>query len=108
MSIRAKKTSLDLGAVHQGDKKGLRSYVRRFNLVRIQIQGLSDEVAYTDFFKGLKDGSAFKFDLVRKRIFTLQEALLEAEAYIQATELCSTSKQSDSMKSDKPKWSRQE
>ena len=66
MNIPAKKTSLDLGAIQQGDKEGLRSYVRRFNLMRIQIQGLCDEVAYTDFFKGLKDGSTFKFTLVQE------------------------------------------
>ncbi|XP_021733430.1 uncharacterized protein LOC110700230 [Chenopodium quinoa] len=108
MNIPAKKTSLDLGAIQQGDREGLRSYVRWFNLVTIQIQGLSDDVAYTNLFKGLKDGSAFKFDLFRKRISTLQEALMEAEAYIQETELYSTSKQSDSKKSDKQKGSRQE
>ena len=68
--------------------------------MRIQIQGLPDEVAYTDFFRGLKDGSTFKFDLVRKRVATLQEALIEAEAYIQATDLC-TMKQSDGKRFDK-------
>ena len=66
MNIPAKKTSLDLSTIKQGEREGLRSYVRRFNLVRIQIQGLSDEVAFTDFFKGLKDGSTFKYELVRK------------------------------------------
>lgn len=82
MNIPARKTSLDLGDIQQGDREGIRSYVRRFNLMRIQIQGMSDEVSYTDFFKGLKDGSTFKFDLVRKRVATLQEALMEVEAYI--------------------------
>lgn len=106
MNIPAKKTSLDLGNVQQGDREGLRSYVRRFNLVRIQIHGLSDEVAFTDFFKGLKDGSTFKYELVRKQIFTLQGALREAKAYIQATELCSSNKQSDHKKSDRQKESR--
>ena len=67
----------------------------------LQIQGLSDKVAYTDFFKGLKDGSTFKFGLVRKRFATLQEALMEAEAYIQATEVYAIKKPSDPKKSDK-------
>ena len=80
--------------------------LKRFNLIRIQIQGLSDEVAFTDFFKGLRDGSTFKFDLVRKGAFTLQAALREAESYIQATDLCSPGSQSDSKKSDKQKDSR--
>jgi retrotransposon gag protein len=101
MNIPAKKTTLDLGTIQQGEKEGLRSYIRRFNLMRIQIQGLPDEVAYTDFFRGLKDGSTFKFDLVRKRVATLQEALIEVEAYIQATDLCNTGKQSDGRRFDK-------
>src|SRR6185437_1867794 len=103
MNIPAKKTSLDLSTIKQKEREGLRSYVRRFNLVRIQIQGLSDEVAFTEFFKGLRDGSTFKFDLVRKGAFMLQAALREAESYIQATDLCTPGIQSDSKKSDKQK-----
>ncbi|XP_021727212.1 uncharacterized protein LOC110694346 [Chenopodium quinoa] len=101
MNIPAKKTSLDLGAIQQGDEEGLMSYVRRFNLMRIQIQGLSDDVAYIDFFKGLKDGSTFKLDLVRKRVSTLHEALMKAEAYIQAMELCAVKLPTDYKRSDK-------
>ncbi|XP_021728738.1 uncharacterized protein LOC110695819 [Chenopodium quinoa] len=71
--------------------------------MKIQIQGLSDELAYKEFFKGLKDESPFKFDLIRKRVATLQEALMVADAYIKATELCNISKQSDSRRSDKKK-----
>ncbi|XP_021756212.1 uncharacterized protein LOC110721385 [Chenopodium quinoa] len=106
MNISAKKTSFDLGAMVQGDREGLRSYVRQFNLERIQVQGVLDEVAYTDFFKGLKNGSQFKFDLIRKRVFTLPEALREAETYIQVSEFCSSSKQMDKKRYDKQKCSR--
>ncbi|XP_021718800.1 uncharacterized protein LOC110686482 [Chenopodium quinoa] len=69
--------------------------------MRIQIQELSDDVAYTDFFKGLKDGSTFKFDLVRKRVSTLHEALMKEEAYIQAMELCTVKLPADYKRSDK-------
>ncbi|XP_021729506.1 uncharacterized protein LOC110696506 [Chenopodium quinoa] len=69
--------------------------------MRIQIHGLSDEVAYTDFFKGVKDGSTFKFDLVRKRVSTLYEALMKAEAYIQALELCAIKTPSEYKRSEK-------
>ncbi|XP_021740053.1 uncharacterized protein LOC110706436 [Chenopodium quinoa] len=71
MNIPTKKTSLNLSTIRKGEREGLCSYVRRINLVRIQIKGLSDKVVYTDFFKGQKDGSTFKFDLVQKRVFTL-------------------------------------
>ena len=54
----------------------------------------------------MRDGSTFKFDLVRKGAFTLQAALREAKSYIQATDLCSPGSQSDSKKSDKQKDNR--
>ncbi|XP_021739691.1 uncharacterized protein LOC110706082 [Chenopodium quinoa] len=101
MNIPARKKTLDLVAVQQGEKEGLRSYIKRFNLMRIQIPNLPDEVAYTDFFKGLKDGSNFKFDLVRKRVATLQEAMMDAETYIQAVDLCHMGKQGDQKRSEK-------
>ncbi|XP_021739588.1 uncharacterized protein LOC110705972 [Chenopodium quinoa] len=101
MNIPARKTTLDLEAIQQGEKEGLRSYIKRFNLMRIQMPNLPDEVAYTDFFKGLKDRSNFKFDLVRKRVATLQEAMMEAETYIQAVDLCHMGKQGDQKRSEK-------
>ena len=49
---------------------------------RMQIPGITNEVAFTDFYKGLRQRSDFMFDIVRKQLFTLPEALAEAERVI--------------------------
>ncbi|XP_021861410.1 uncharacterized protein [Spinacia oleracea] len=88
-----KKTSMHLGRIQQGKDKSLRSYVRRFNLESGQIPDLPDGVAFDNFFMGLKKGS-FKFDLVKKSVRTMADALDEAESFIHATEICSVPKES--------------
>ncbi|KAL2898004.1 Tetraacyldisaccharide 4'-kinase, partial [Bienertia sinuspersici] len=86
-----KKTSMHLGKIIQQQGESLRSYVKRFNLEMLQIPGLSDQVADDSFVKGLQT-SRFKFDVVKKGQRPLQEILVEAESYIHATEICSTTK----------------
>ncbi|XP_048502817.1 uncharacterized protein LOC125498620 [Beta vulgaris subsp. vulgaris] len=63
------KPSMHLGKVVQGPKEALRSYVK-----------------------------SFKFDLVKKKISTLTEALKEAEAFIHATEVCAEAKHMEAKK----------
>lgn len=84
-----RKTSMHLGKVIQGPSDSLRSYVKRFNLEMLQIPDLSEGVAFDNFVKG---SSRFKFDVVKKGIRTLPEIMMEAESYIHATEICSTTK----------------
>ena len=86
-----KKTSMHLGKIIQGQNETLRSYVKRFNLEMLQIPGLPEGVAFDNFVKGLYP-SRFKFEMVRKKIQTLPEILVEAESYIHATEICSATK----------------
>ncbi|XP_056695533.1 uncharacterized protein [Spinacia oleracea] len=88
-----KKTSMHLGRTQQGKDESLRSYVRRFNLESGQIPDLPDGVAFDNFFRGLKKGS-FKFDLVKKSVRTMADALDEAESFIHATEICSVPNES--------------
>ena len=88
---REEKTSLSLGNVKQGKNETLRSYVQRWNLEALQEEGLSDELAFDKFFRGLRDG-AFKFDMVRRKCRTLKAILEEAESFIRAQELCATAK----------------
>ncbi|KMS94188.1 hypothetical protein BVRB_023920 [Beta vulgaris subsp. vulgaris] len=83
---------MHLGKVIQGPKEALRGYVKRLNLEALQIQDLNAGVAFDAFIRGLRPGS-FKFDLVKKKITTLTEALREAEAFIHATEVCAEAKQ---------------
>ncbi|XP_048493534.1 uncharacterized protein LOC125494065 [Beta vulgaris subsp. vulgaris] len=91
------KASMHLGKVVQGPKEALRSYVKRFNLEALQIQDLNAGVAFDAFIRGLRPDS-FKFDLVKKKITTLTEALKEAEAFIHATEVLAEAKQPEAKK----------
>ncbi|XP_056697832.1 uncharacterized protein [Spinacia oleracea] len=84
---------MHLGRIQQGKDESLRSYVRRFNLESGQIPDLPDGVAFDNFFRGLKKGS-FKFDLVKKSVRTMADALDEVESFIHATEICSVPKES--------------
>ncbi|XP_057250029.1 uncharacterized protein LOC130591124 [Beta vulgaris subsp. vulgaris] len=88
---------MHLGKVVQGPKEALRSYVKRFNLEALQIQDLNAGVAFDAFIRGLRPG-CFKFDLVKKKITTLTEALKEVEAFIHATEDCAEAKHSEAKK----------
>ncbi|XP_048496343.1 uncharacterized protein LOC125495613 [Beta vulgaris subsp. vulgaris] len=90
---------MHLGKVVQGPKEALRSYVKRFNLEALQIQNLNVGVAFDAFIWGLRPGS-FKFDLVKKKISTLTEALPEAEAFIHATKVCAEAKQLETKKTE--------
>ena len=82
-----KKTSMHLGKIIQNKDESLRNYVRRFNTESLQISDLTDCVAFDNFIRGLRPGS-FKFELVKKGISSIQDALREAERFIQATEIC--------------------
>ncbi|XP_048501328.1 uncharacterized protein LOC125497707 [Beta vulgaris subsp. vulgaris] len=73
---------MHLGKVIQGPKEALRSFVNRFNLEALQIHDMNAGVAFDAFIRGLRPES-FKFDLVKKKITTLAEALREA-----AVEVC--------------------
>lgn len=88
---QARKTSMHLGKVEQGPNESLRSYVQRFNLKMLQIPDLADCVAFDNFIKGLAP-TRFKFEIVRKGMHTLQEVRMEAESFIPAIEICSTTK----------------
>ncbi|XP_010667376.1 uncharacterized protein LOC104884429 [Beta vulgaris subsp. vulgaris] len=85
------------GKIIQGPKEALRSFVKRFDLEAFQIQDLNVGVAFDAFIRGLRPGS-FKFDLVKKKITTLAEALRDAEAFIHATDVCAEGKHSETKK----------
>lgn len=83
-----RKISAHLSNIVQKDCESLRSYVQRFTNETLLILGLSDQVTYDHFLRGLHPYSSFKFVLVRRKCTTLQDALNEAENYIHAQELC--------------------
>ncbi|XP_010667556.2 uncharacterized protein LOC104884577 [Beta vulgaris subsp. vulgaris] len=91
------KTIMHLDKIIQGPKEALRSFVKRFNLEALQIQYLNAGVAFDAFIRGLRPES-FKFELVKKKISTLTEALREVEAFIHATEVCAEAKHPEAKK----------
>ena len=97
------KTSIDLGKIRQGEQETLRSYVHRFNNESLQITGLTEEVAFHNFFKGLLDRSRFKFDIVHKGVRSMAEVMYEAKSYIRATKLYSMSQNKKGKEKDRPR-----
>ncbi|XP_021737540.1 uncharacterized protein LOC110704061 [Chenopodium quinoa] len=90
-NIPPRKPSLDLATIVQAKNEGLRSYVQRFNQKKAQIHNLSDEMAYSEFLRGLRH-NGFKFDLIRKKVRTYAGVLREAEACIEVADFCSLTK----------------
>ena len=106
-NIPPRKTSLNLATIVQEKNEGLRSYVQRFNQEKAQIHNLPDEMAYSEFLRGLRH-NGFKFDLVRKKIRTYAGVLREAEAYIEAADFCSLTKAEAPAKGAEKKPSQQD
>lgn len=96
---QARKTSMHLDKVLQGQNESLHSYVQRFNLEMLQIPDLADGVAFDSFIKGLAP-TRFKFDIVKKGVKSLQEVLTEAESFIHATEISAATKPEKEKKED--------
>ncbi|XP_056695454.1 uncharacterized protein [Spinacia oleracea] len=90
MAYKRKERQVCIYAAFRKDES-VRSYVKRFNLEAGQISDLPDGVYFDNFIRGLKKGS-FNFDLVKKSVRTMAEALDEDESFIHATEICSVSK----------------
>ena len=57
----------------------------------MQIQDINAGVVYDAFIRVIRPGS-LKFDLVKKKITILREALKEVEAFIHAIEVCAKAK----------------
>ena len=106
-NIPPRKTRLNLATIVQGKNEGLRSYVQRFNQEKAQIHNLPDEMAYSEFLRGLRH-NGFKFDLVRKKIRSYAGVLREAEAYIEAADFCSLTKSEQPAKGAEKKQSSQQ
>ncbi|XP_048493023.1 uncharacterized protein LOC125493597 [Beta vulgaris subsp. vulgaris] len=80
-------------------KKGFKKFCKRFNLEAFQILDPNAGVAFDAFIRGLRPGS-FKFDLVKKNITTLAEALREAKPFINATKVCAEVKHPEAKKAE--------
>ncbi|XP_021866463.2 uncharacterized protein [Spinacia oleracea] len=82
------KTSMHLRRLQQGSDETLWSCVKTNNMEAGQIPDFPDKATLNNFVRGLNKGS-FKFDLIKKNVKTMADALDEAEAFIHATEIYS-------------------
>ncbi|XP_021743268.1 uncharacterized protein LOC110709365 [Chenopodium quinoa] len=106
-NIPPRKTSLNLATIVLEKNEGLRSYVQRFNQEKAQIHNLPDEMAYSEFLRGLRH-NGLKLNLVRKKIRTYAGVLREAEAYTEAADFCSLTKTEAPAKGVEKKSSQQD
>ncbi|XP_048502970.1 uncharacterized protein LOC125498745 [Beta vulgaris subsp. vulgaris] len=83
---RREKTTGELISIKQGDSKSLRDYVGRFNAEVVTIPSLQQEVAVLALWTGLKEGTAFRSYLGRKKLTSLTEVLGKANDFIRGKE----------------------
>ncbi|XP_048490005.1 uncharacterized protein LOC104899480 [Beta vulgaris subsp. vulgaris] len=68
---RREKTAGELMSIKQGETKSLRDYIGRFNSEAIIIPSLQQEVAVLALMTGLREGTAFRSYLGRKKLTSL-------------------------------------
>ncbi|XP_048502738.1 uncharacterized protein LOC125498552 [Beta vulgaris subsp. vulgaris] len=83
---RREKTTGELMSIKQGDSESLRNYVGRFNAKAITIPKLQQEVAVLALMTGLKERTAFRSYLGRKKLTSLTEVLGKANDFIRGEE----------------------
>ncbi|XP_010665728.1 uncharacterized protein LOC104882989 [Beta vulgaris subsp. vulgaris] len=83
---RMEKTTAELMSIKQGDSESLRDYVGRFNVEAVTIPSLQQEVAVLALMTGLKEGTAFRSYLGRKKLRSLTKVLGKANDFIRGEE----------------------
>ncbi|XP_010695400.1 uncharacterized protein LOC104908047 [Beta vulgaris subsp. vulgaris] len=83
---RREKTTGKLMSIKQGESESLRDYVGRFNAEAVTIPSLQQEVTVLALMRGLKEGTAFRSYLGRKKLTSLIEVLGKANDFIRGEE----------------------
>ncbi|XP_010681269.2 uncharacterized protein LOC104896250 [Beta vulgaris subsp. vulgaris] len=73
-------------SIKQGDSEILRDYMGRFNAEAVTIPSLQQEVAVLALMTGLREGTAFRSYLGRKKLTSLTEVLGKANDFIRGEE----------------------
>ncbi|XP_073121284.1 uncharacterized protein [Henckelia pumila] len=84
-SKRYKKTAYSLFEAKQSGEESLRTYIKRFNKIALEVPTCAQETKITDFTQGLREGEFFK-SLVKKAPRTFEDLLARAEKYINMEE----------------------
>ena len=83
---RREKTTGKLMSIKHGDSESLRDYVERFNAEVVTIPSLQQEIAVLALMTGLKEETAFRSYLGRKKLTSPTEVLGKANEFIQGEE----------------------
>ena len=83
---RREKTTGELMSIKQRETESLRYYIGRFNSEVVTIPSLQSEVVFVGLMTELREGTACKTYLGRKRLTSLTEVLRKANDFIQGEE----------------------
>ncbi|XP_048502761.1 uncharacterized protein LOC125498575 [Beta vulgaris subsp. vulgaris] len=84
---RHKKTSIHLMLIKQQEHESLADYIKRFNEESLKISDLQDGVAFTALMSRLWPGK-FRWSLAENEVTTFTEAMIRAQKFIQASDIC--------------------
>ncbi|XP_042446403.1 uncharacterized protein LOC122031346 [Zingiber officinale] len=84
-SRKYQKTDHCLFALKQGSAEPLRSYIKRFNQVALDVPSATSEILMSAFSHGLTEGEFFR-DLIRNPVMNFNEMLEKAASYINVEE----------------------
>ncbi|XP_073138248.1 uncharacterized protein [Henckelia pumila] len=84
-SKRYRKTAYSLFEAKQSGEESLRTYIKRFNKIALEVPTCAQETKITAFTQGLREGEFFK-SLVKKAPRTFENLLARAEKYINMEE----------------------
>ncbi|XP_073137980.1 uncharacterized protein [Henckelia pumila] len=80
-SKRYRKTAYSLFEAKQSGEESLRTYIKRFNKIALEVPTCAQETKITAFTQGLREGEFFK-SLVKKAPRTFEDLLARAKKYI--------------------------
>ncbi|XP_073133622.1 uncharacterized protein [Henckelia pumila] len=84
-SKRYRKTAYSLFEAKQSGEESLRTYIKRFNKIALEVPTCAQETKITAFTQGIREGEFFK-SLVKKAPRTFEDLLARAEKYINMEE----------------------
>ncbi|XP_073138857.1 uncharacterized protein [Henckelia pumila] len=84
-SKRYRKTAYSLFEAKQSGEEFLRTYIKRFNKIALEVPTCAQETKIMAFTQGLREGEFFK-SLVKKAPRTFEDLLARAEKYINMEE----------------------
>ncbi|XP_073152959.1 uncharacterized protein [Henckelia pumila] len=77
-SKRYRKTAYNLFEAKQSGEESLRTYIKRFNKIALEVPTCAQETKITAFTQGLREGEIFK-SLVKKSPWTFEDLLARVE-----------------------------